>query len=289
MGLSLFFSCGSPGNNKQNVSVVVLPDTTQTNQHYHGNRAPLMPSVLIKLPVGAIKPRGWLLEYLDRQRDGLTGHLNEISAWLQKENNAWLSEEGEGEWGWEEVPYWLKGYANIGYILEDEEMIEEAQIWIEGALNSQQTNGFFGPNLAWESYMSEESRTDQRMNEKLEKRDYWANMVMLYCLQSYFEYSGDKRVIDLMSRYFRYQLDVPDENFLFEAHYWQRIRAGDNLHSVLWLYNRTGEAWLLELAEKIHRNTAPWGKRGHNRDQIGNPQEKRDGTEWPAWYGDLID
>ncbi|MBO0321513.1 glycoside hydrolase family 127 protein [Muricauda sp. CAU 1633] len=272
------------------VDVVTVPDATAgTNSYYPSNKAPLKPSVLIKLPVGDIKPHGWLMEYLQRQKNGLTGRLNEISAWLQKENNAWLDENGQGEWGWEEVPYWLKGYANIGYILDDQAMIDEAKIWIDGAIASQQPNGFFGPNLAWESYISEESRTEERMAEKLEKRDYWANMIMLYCLQSYYEYSQDERVIELMTKYFKYQLEVPDENFLSETQYWQRIRGGDNLHSVLWLYNRTGEPWLLELAEKVHRNTAPWNKENHDFEDIGNPKHIREGMEWPEWYNTMID
>lgn len=52
--------------------------------------------------------------YLELQRDGLTGHLGEISAWLEKDGNAWLSDGGDH--GWEEVPYWLKGYGNLAYI-----------------------------------------------------------------------------------------------------------------------------------------------------------------------------
>jgi rhamnogalacturonyl hydrolase YesR len=120
-------------------------------------------------------------------------------------------------------------------------------------------------------------------------RDFWANMIMLYCLQSYYEYSGDERVIDLMTKYFKYQLSVPDEQFLSEMKYWQRIRGGDNLHSVLCLYNRTGEDWLMELAEKVHRNTAPWSSRGHSMSDIGNPKHVREGMEWPEWYRNLID
>ena len=34
---------------------------------------------------------------IELQKDGLCGHLGEISAWLQKENNAWL--KNGGEWG----------------------------------------------------------------------------------------------------------------------------------------------------------------------------------------------
>lgn len=283
----IFTSCDQQDH--LNISIVVKPEIIQANHHYITNRAPLEPSRLIKLPIGSIEPGGWLKEYLIRQKNGLTGNLGKISAWLQKEDNAWLDENGQGNWGWEEVPYWLKGYANIGYILEDQEMIDEAMIWIEGTINSQKPNGFFGPDFAWKSYISEDQRTEEIKQQELQVRDFWANMIMLYCLQSYYEYSGDDRVINLMTNYFKYQLTVPDEQFLSEMKYWQRIRGGDNLHSVLWLYNRTGEEWLLELAEKVHRNTAPWSSRENSLFDIGNPKHIREEMEWPAWYGDLID
>ncbi len=75
-------------------------------------------------------------------------------------------------------------------------------------------------------------------------------MIMLYCLQSYYEYSKDDRVIDLMTKYFKFQFDIEEKDLLSEDHYWARVRGGDNFHSVIWLYNRTGEKWLLSLAEK---------------------------------------
>lgn len=222
------------------VTVVDRPDTSKTNDYYISNRQPLIPSRFIELPVGSIKPKGWLLAFLERQRDGLTGNLGHISVWLQKEDNAWLSPEGKGKWGWEELPYWLRGYGDMAYILNDPEMIKETKIWIEGTLNSQRENGDFGP--------------DHRFEDGT--RDYWANMIMLFCLQSYYDYSNDPRVPELMTRYFKYQLAVPDESML--TGYWQRMRGGDNLYSIYWLYNRTGDKWLLDLATKIDRNTANW-------------------------------
>lgn len=223
------------------ITAVDRPDTTKTNAYYIGNRAPLLPAAFIKLPVGAVKAEGWLLEYLKRQRSGLTGHLGEISVWLQKDDNAWLSKDGKGKYGWEELPYWLKGYGDLAYLLNDPKMIAETKVWIEGALNSQRSDGDFGP--------------DHRFDDD-GSRDYWANMIMLFCLQSYYEHTGDKRVIELMTRYFKYQLSVPDNEFL--THYWQKMRGGDNIASVYWLYNITGDAFLLELADKIHRCTANW-------------------------------
>ena len=236
----VFFCLDVHAQKDMKISVVDRPDVQTVNTNYVQNRAPLLPLNCIKLPVGEVKPQGWLLEMLHRQKNGLNGHLGEISAWLDKDNNAWL---GTGtDYGWEEVPYWLKGYGDMAYILGDEKMIKEAKTWIEAAFKSQRKDGYFGPYI-----------------EKNGKPDLWGNMIMLWCLQSYYEYSNDQRVIDLMTDYFKWELALPDDIFLKD--YWENSRGGDNLLSVYWLYNLTGEKFLLELAEKIHRNTANWRQR----------------------------
>lgn len=229
----------APASSCGTVTVVDRPDIQSVNTNYIGYRAPLRPLNFIKLPVGSIQPEGWVKKYLELQRDGLTGHLGEISAWLEKDNNAWLTTGGDH--GWEEVPYWLKGYGNLAYILNDPKMIEETKYWIEGVFASRQPDGYFGP-----------------VNERNGKRELWAQMIMLWCLQSYYEYSQDQRVIDLMTNYFKWQMTVPDDQLLED--YWEKSRGGDNIISIYWLYNHTGDAFLLELAEKIHRNTADWTK-----------------------------
>ena len=222
------------------VEVVNRPDVSKTNSNYTSNRAPLVPSTFIGLPPGSVEPGGWLREMLDRQRDGLTGHLGEISAWLQKEDNAWLSKTGKGKYGWEELPYWFKGYIELAYIYKEPKMLAEVHTWIEGVIASQREDGDFGPDEHFEDG----------------SRDYWANMVMLYCLQSYHDQTQDARVLGLMEKYFKYQLTVPDEKML--THYWQKMRGGDNIQAIHWLYNRTGDRELLTLVEKIHRCTANW-------------------------------
>lgn len=224
-----------------NATVVQKPSNEVLNGFYHTNQAPLVPQHLVKLPVGAVKPGGWLLKSLELQRDGLTGQLGEISAWLTKKNNAWLNKDGKGDWGWEEMPYWLKGYGNIAYVLNDKKMIDETMIWVNGTLNSQRDNGDFGPFV---------------IRKSNGKRDLWAQMLMLFVLQSYYEHSQDPRVITHMTRYFKWQMTIPETDFLTD--YWENSRGGDNLYSVYWLYNITKEPWLLDLANKIHRNTANW-------------------------------
>lgn len=238
MAIVCLAACSTPSSHTI-VTSVSHPDVSTQNAYYTGNREPLLPLHFIKLPVGSIRPEGWVKEFLLRQRDGMTGHLTEISGWLEKENNAWLSPDGTGKHGWEEVPYWLKGYLSLAYTLDDKDMINEAHTWIEAALNSQRSDGYFGPWI-----------------EKQGNPDLWGNMIMLWCLQTYYEYTTDPRVIELMTNYFKWQLEYPEEKFLKDR--WDTIRAGDNLYSVYWLYNITGDEWLLELGKKIQRNTANW-------------------------------
>jgi len=108
------------------------------NKHYPSNRPPLATSPLVKLPVGAVVPKGWLRAELQLQTDGFIGHLTEISPWCKAENNAWLNPDGKGHSGWEELPYWLKGFGDTGYVLDNKRIIAEAQKWIEGIIASRQ-------------------------------------------------------------------------------------------------------------------------------------------------------
>lgn len=224
------------------ISDVQRPLTFSQNNFYVSNKAPLQPSSFIKLPIGAIQPGGWVLSCLERERNGMTGHLAEISAFLETKNNAWLNPDGKGIHGWEEVPYWLRGYADLGYILKDPVIIKKAEVWLDAVLKSQRPDGYFGPLTI----------------EKNGTPSLWPNMLMLWCLQSYYSYTQDKRVIPFMTKYFQWELKEPDSVFL--KNYWGNSRAGDNLYSVYWLYNRTGDPWLLQLGTKIHDNMADWSR-----------------------------
>ena len=102
------------------VQVVDTPATTTRNSHYVSNRAPLATSSLVKLPIGSIVPRGWLRRQLELEKEGMVGHLAEISPWLNFEKSSWADKQGRGHFGWEELPYWLKGYGDLGYVLKDE-------------------------------------------------------------------------------------------------------------------------------------------------------------------------
>jgi DUF1680 family protein len=250
------------------VTVVDKPPTSPSNTQYVANRKPLQPSGLVRLPPGSVKPEGWLKAMLRMQADGFHGHLQELSPYLKKDGNAWLSKDGRGEQGWEEVPYWLKGYINCAYALNDEKMIKEAHFWVEGAMRSQQADGWFGPGEGRKGIAT----------DLVGRSDLWPNMIMLFIFQDYYEKTGDKRVIEVMRKYFKYLSTIPEEKFL--VGYWPPMRAGDQLYSILWLYNRTGDEWLLDLARKTHRKAARWDTGLINRHNVNIAQGFRE----PATY-----
>jgi hypothetical protein len=222
--------------------VVAIPPALWGSALYPVNRQPLTPSPLIKLPIGSITPKGWLRAQLQLEADGMTGHLEEISQWCKFNDSAWASPSGQGKFGWEELPYWLKGYGDLGYVLKDPRIIRGARKWIDAALSSQEADGYFGPRA---------NKTGLDGHP-----DLWPHMVMLNVLQSFYEFSGDERVIPFMTRYLKWLNAQPPETF--GRGYWPKLRFGDTLESAHWLYNRTSQAWLLDLGRKIHDNMARW-------------------------------
>jgi hypothetical protein len=224
------------------VACVKQPPIEKRGDFYVSNREPLVASPFVKLPIGAIAPQGWLRRTLELEAEGMTGHLTEISPWCKAEGNSWLSPKGEGHSPWEELPYWLKGFGDLGYVLKDERIEKESRRWIEGILASQREDGWFGPRA--------------NLTNVDGKSDIWPNMLAVNALQSFFEATGDKRVLAFLAKYFQWQLAVPEKEFIVGS--WQKIRAGDDLESLYWLYNRTGEAWLLDLARKVHAHTDNW-------------------------------
>jgi uncharacterized protein len=219
------------------------------NLHYITNREPLVVQPYTALPPGAIKPQGMLLEILEVQRDGLTGNLDSVYSVVCGPNNGWLGGTGDG---WERGPYWLDGLVPLAWILDDSRLKAKAREWIEWSIENQREDGYFGPQPLPEGY-AHIPGTQQGNRE-----DWWPKMVMLKVLQQYYSATEDRRVIDLMLNYFRYQQKMLPDFPLGHWTFWGNRRGADNLAVVYWLYNITGEKFLLDLAETIHEQTFEW-------------------------------
>ena len=204
------------------------------------NRAPLLGGDYAQLPLGSVKADGWLQDQLRRQADGLTGHLDELYPEVVGDNNAWLGGDGDT---WERGPYWIDGLLPLAYLLDDEALIAKAGRWVRAMLDSATPEGYFG------------NGTDHPYIEGLQRgksHDWWPKMVALKILQQYYEASQDRRALEVLDGYFRYQLANLEKTPLGHWSFWAEWRAADNLNVLYWLYDQTGEDYLLQLAELIH-------------------------------------
>lgn len=227
---------------------------------YVSNREPLKENPFILLPLGSVKAEGWLQEMLLLQKKGATGKLDELYPLVMGNNNGWLGGDGDQ---WERGPYWIHGLITLAYLLEDEELINKTIPWVEWALNSQKSDGYFGPDKDYPNMPGV-----QRNNSA----DWWPRMVVLKILQQYFSATEDTRVIDFMRNYFKYQLETLPNTPLDNWTFWAKYRGGDNLMVVYWLYNITGDNFLLDLAEIIQEQTFDYTYRFLETDLIRNQE-----------------
>ncbi len=188
------------------------------------------PGAFQLLPLGAVRPEGWLRRQLVIQANGLSGHLEEFWPDLGP-NSAWLGGTGEG---WERGPYYLDGLVPLAYLLDDAALKAKAQKWVDWALQSQRPDGGIGPT---------------------KNQDWWPNMLVLKGLMQYQQATGDARVVPFMEKYFAYQSSQMDQRPLLE---WARFRWAEELLPIRWVYQQTQNPQLLVLAGQLARQGFNW-------------------------------
>ncbi|CAM4013613.1 glycoside hydrolase family 127 protein [Kibdelosporangium persicum] len=211
-------------------ATTLLPD--------HTAHAAPAPAAYERLRPGAVEPHGWLATQLDRQLTGLNGRFPEISPFLRFDQTGWVHPDLNG---WEEVPYWLRGYGDLGYVTGDDRVLADTERWINAVLATQAQDGYFGPRA---------QRTSLNGHA-----DLWPHMPMLHALRSWAEYRDDARVESALTRYFDFMTRQPDAVF---KDGWGTTRWGDTIDVLVWLHGRTGDQALLDLTHRIHRHAASW-------------------------------
>ena len=213
------------------LAVAVLPTMAVQagNRHYPVNRKPLVQTAFVELPLGAVKPQGWLKDQLTIQANGLTGHLDEF--WPSLSESAWHGGQGEA---WERGPYYLDGLVPLAYLLDDPRLIAKVKSWMESMIATAQPDGWFGPP---------------------QNKDRWPLAVALKVLSQYHEVTGDERAIKIIENYFRYLNNNPPD---WPDNEWRGVRAMENVVAAMWLYRRTGDPTVLKAAASIQANCFDW-------------------------------
>ena len=213
-----------------NLAVINLVIGAIMSTYYINNHSPLPETAFSFLPLGSVKPTGWLRRQLKIQADSLTGNLPKFWESLDS-SSGWLGGSGES---WERGPYYLDGLVPLAYLLEDENLLEEVDKWLNWILESGDELGHFGPKAL---------------------DDWWPFGVALKVLTQYQEATGDERVIPLMELFFAYmKRELPQKHLQV----WAVMRWADTVLSIIWLYNRNGDSLLLDLAKEIMHQGYNW-------------------------------
>ncbi|MGI6544707.1 MAG: beta-L-arabinofuranosidase domain-containing protein [Limnochordia bacterium] len=228
---------------------------------YASNKEPLKRLPLIRLPLDSIRPLGWLKRQLDLMVDGLTGRLPEFGKFFQRDWNGWLYPETDK--GWEEVPYWFRGFYPLAAITGDQRLLQIAHKYIDALINSQDEEGYFGPRYL----KCMVGKNGQRVCDLL------PHMTILSPMIQHYEYTQDQRVLPFLQRFFTFCANLSDEMFVplqpegnfgwgggkfgKMAPFCQSLRAGDMLPHLIWFYNQTGAPRILKLAKRFFEHIRP--------------------------------
>lgn len=182
------------------------------------NRAPLTPNALAPLPLGAIRPEGWLQKQVAVQFKAAKARMDAL--WPETADVQSLCR--------------MAGLVSLAWTADDEALKARAAAWVDQLVASQREDGWFGPEG----------------NE-----DTWPLIAALRAVRLYFTATGDKRALVLMDRFFRCQYITLTARPLRD---WAVARGGENMELALWLYNLTGQKHLLELCRRLKSQTLDW-------------------------------
>ncbi|MEU2726202.1 RICIN domain-containing protein [Streptomyces griseoviridis] len=234
-----------------------------------GTLAPqgLAPDAFTRLPPGSITARGWLAGRLRAQLAGLCGRFAERSHFLDPATSGWTHPENDG---WEELPYWLRGYVPLAIATRDATALDRSRRWIDAILATEQSDGFFGPRAL---------RTALNGGP-----DFWPYLPLLQALRGYEEFTHDARIVPFLGRFLRFMNAQGRGAFVSS---WVSLRWGDGMDVALWLYRRTGEAFLLDLVDRMHAWGADWTGPLPSPHNVNIAQGFREPAQYAQRSGDL--
>jgi hypothetical protein len=197
--------------------------------------------VFTPLPLGSIKPLGWLEKQLRLQADGISGHLDEF--WPDIRDSQWFGGDREA---WERAPYWLDGVIPLAYVLDDPALKSKVKKYMEYILDHQHEDGWLGPR---EMVQAGGRPADANY-------DVWAQLLAMKVLAQYHEASRDERSLQALLKALRLLDRHIDTAPLFN---WGSFRWFEGLVGLYYAFEHTGETWLLDLAVKLHAQGFDWG------------------------------
>jgi uncharacterized protein len=209
-GIALRLPSGNPFD--QHSQEASAPWPAEAN--YPNNRAPLLETKYVKLPLGAVRPAGWLRDQLNLQASGLTGRLNDL--WPIVEESGWKGNAGKNVTPEcctpRFVPRWLEGLTALAGVLDDDRLKAVADPYMQYILAVKYPAAVTPSVCAW-SHVGR-------------------------CLPEYYDLTGDARAIRLARTILDYADSVRDSR---DGRVVVPSRLGMLLSFGWWYFNHTGD------------------------------------------------
>ncbi len=185
-----------------------------------------------ELPIVSISPEGWIRCYLEKQRDGLTGHLEagghpfNTRGWAARRT---MHVDGGAWWPYEQTGYWIDGMIRCGHLLGDEFLLARARESTNYVLRHADRDGYLGPQ-----FLKKEVDIPRA---KLR----WAHAVFFRAMMADYSATGDRKIPLALTKH-----------YLGDKYTYSDERDAVNIEPMCWVYSVTGDRRLLKRAERAY-------------------------------------
>ena len=195
-----------------------------------------------ELNLSDIKAKGWALEYLNTQAEGMTGHIGETGTpfaeptWEGKTRvggdvENFLGGINSKDDGWvpfEQNGYWIDGAVRAGWLADNEMLKKLAAGKIYPAIEQADEDGFIGPRF-------------------LRNGISWQHAVYFRALIAEYTATKDERILNAMKKHYL-RRPITD---VYDNVDWRIISVRNvvDVEILLWIYGESNDKRFLEMAE----------------------------------------
>ncbi len=185
-----------------------IQSMAQSTSPYKKGKA--IPEMYRVLPLGEVKPTGWIREQIQQNLQGFTGHLdslapdliladdiygkNRLSKKVKSKDVGALGVEGDWQvqflwWNSETQSNWRDGYIRSAILANDSKHLAKIEKYIQQILATQDADGYIG------IYDKE-----LRYRFDNENGELWAKASLLRGLLAWYDYTKDKKILMAIER-----------------------------------------------------------------------------------------
>ncbi|KIK68378.1 hypothetical protein GYMLUDRAFT_91918 [Collybiopsis luxurians FD-317 M1] len=202
----------------------------------------LAPKAYLSLPLGAIRPTGWVYDQLMVQTNGLAGHEHEFYDYVSETD--WMGGPSYYSNLEEAGSYWFNAMVPNGILANNSAIIQRTQQFLSYVLEHQDSTGWMGPEV-----------------NTTKPRYLWGRYPFMFGAVQMVEFNPDltDEVVTALYKFVSLANTMLHNGQGVEA--WTQTRWEDFVITLQWLYDfhpNDNEALLLDTMKQLKYTGVPW-------------------------------